>query len=111
MKKTESKTAVKKRPKDSPRAKYIDKLTKQLKKWDRDIESLEEKSEKRIDKIRTNFSDKIKNLKARRDELRAKLNRLEETGEKAFQDIKKDIEKLWKDTQKGFDSAKKELKK
>lgn len=103
--------AVKKPKRTSSREKYIETLSKQLKKWDKELTELEEKGEKRVEKFKINLSEKIRNLKAKRDELRDKLIRLEEAGETAFQDIRKDIEKLWKDIQKGFDSTKKELKK
>lgn len=95
----------------SKREAYIEKLAEQLKKWDHEMEEFEKKSEKKLSDLKVNLTQKIESLRVKRDELRVKLNRVEDLGEEAFQNIKKDIEKLWKDTRQGFKTIRKEFRK
>ena len=57
------------------------------------------------------MNDRVEKLTAKRDELRDKMERMGDAGGEAFKSIQKDAEKLWKDTQKGFSSIRKEFKK
>lgn len=101
---TEEKTRTK-------REKYIKKLTKQLKEWDRELEDLEQKSSKRLTELQKNLDRQLENLKTKRNELRGKMNRLEGVSGQAFKDIKADTQKLWDSLKKGFKTIRKELKK
>lgn len=98
-------------PESSKREIYIEKFADQLIKWDHELEEFEQKSEKKFSEFKEKISGKLADLKIRRSELRAKLNRLENVGDEAFQNIKKDIEKIWKDTVKGLRNLQNEIKK
>ena len=102
---------ISKKAKKNKREEYIDELTSRLKKWDRELAEFEEKSEQRKARIKATLSEKIDNLKARRQEIREKIARLEDAGEDAFKNVKSDIENLWKDIKKGIGSIKKRVEK
>lgn len=106
---TPTKTLQKKNT--TKREKYIDKLTKQLKEWDKELEVFEQKSEERLTGLRKNLSQRIEKLRDKRNELRTKLDQLGDVSEEAFKDIKVDSEKLWNDIKQGFKKVRKEMKK
>lgn len=93
------------------REKYIDKLSAQLKKWDRELEEFEEKNKKRLSELKQDLADRLNNLKTKRSKLDQKMDQLEGVGETTYQNIRKDAEKLWKDLKNGFSSLRKEMKK
>jgi hypothetical protein len=41
-------------------------------------------------------------LREKRSRLRSKLDKIKDSGDDVFEDIKADSEKLWKDVKKGF---------
>lgn len=97
--------------KSTKREKYIDKLTQQLKDWDKELEEFEEKNEKRLTELRKNLNQQVEKLRTKRNELRTKLDKLEGVSEEAYKKVKVDAEKLWNDIKKGFKTARKEMKK
>ncbi|MGD8749306.1 MAG: hypothetical protein PVI44_12655 [Balneolaceae bacterium] len=109
-KKTVSKKMTKKAS-SSKREEFIDKLTEQLKKWDRELAEFEEKREKRFSELRETLAKRVENLKIKRNDLQKKLDRVGGVSEEAFRGIKKDIEKLWNDIKKSFKVMQKGLKK
>jgi hypothetical protein len=97
--------------KKSEREKYIDKLSSQLKEWDRELEDIEQKTEKRFKEIQFAYRKRVDNLKEKRMRMKDKINKLKESGEVAFDPVKKDLEKLWKDAKTGLKTFRKEIKK
>lgn len=95
----------------SKREKYIDKLSKQLKKWEQELTELEEKSGKKVEEMKGTLAKNMENFRARRDQLKEKVQRLEQAGEEAFKEIRTDTEKLWNDAQNALQGIRKELKK
>ena len=93
------------------RSEYIDKLTNQLKKWDKDLVEFETQREKRKDKVKAEVTKHIHKLRTQHSEMKQKMNRFKEAGDAASKSIKQDLEKLHKDIEKGFDRVRKELKK
>lgn len=93
------------------REQYIEKLTNKLKEWDKDFEDLERKADQRMDQMKADFRKRLDDLKSRRARMKEKLGKLEQSGESAFDPIKKDLELLWKDTKDGLKRMRKELKK
>ena len=92
------------------REKYIEKLTKQLKEWDKELAELEHKAGDKFNDIKSKFSRKLEQTKIKRDELRKKLAKLEKAGEEVSKDLKNDFEILWKDIKDGIKNMRKQLK-
>jgi chromosome segregation ATPase len=97
--------------KSTKREEYIDKLTKQLKEWDNELKKLEAQSEKRLFEWRERVNWQLDRLHTKRNELRMKINRIEDVSEEAFKDIKNDTEILWTNIKQGFNELRKEIKK
>ncbi|SMO63432.1 hypothetical protein [Fodinibius sediminis] len=95
---------------DTKRQQYIDSLTSKLNEWDEDLEALEIKMNKRIDKVKKTYRENLAELKARRERMSDKLSTLEESSEEAFGPIKKDLEALWKDTKRGLKNMREQMK-
>lgn len=93
------------------REKYIDSLSKQLKKWDHDIEEFEKKNQARFSEIKQDISKRLEALKAKRRKLTQKMDRLKDVGKNTYIKIKKDADKLWKDLENGFATLRKEISK
>ena len=91
----------------SKREKYIDKLSQQLREWDRELVELEEKGGHRIGKLRKNMHRKLEQLRTKRNELQEQLERIEEVSESSYKSMKADTEKLWKDIKKAFKNIRK----
>ncbi|MGK7369478.1 MAG: hypothetical protein ACNS64_04635 [Candidatus Halalkalibacterium sp. M3_1C_030] len=92
------------------REKYIDKLTQQLKQWDKELTELEKRAGEKYDDIKSKFAQRLDKTKKKRDELRKKLNKLEKAGEEVSKDLKNDFEILWKDIKDGIANMRKQLK-
>ncbi|HKL19037.1 MAG TPA: hypothetical protein VJ905_08705 [Halalkalibaculum sp.] len=92
------------------REKYIDKLTRQLKEWDKELTELEKKAGDKYTDLKSKFAQRMDQTKKKRDELRKKLNRLEKAGEEVSKDLKNDFEILWKDIKDGIANMRKQLK-
>jgi len=95
----------------SKRKEYIDKLTKQLKNWDKELSEFEDKGSKKITDLQTALSRKLDQLKGKRNDLRKKVDSVESVSEDTFRSLKGDIEKMWSDVKNRFEGLRKELKK
>lgn len=84
------------------REEYIDKLEAKLREWNEKIDELEKKADKQSQEAKTKIQIRMKDLKAKRSELKLKLDRIKDSGEDAFETIKEDSEKLWKDVKSGL---------
>ncbi len=100
----------KKKP-NTKREEYIDKLSSQLKKWDRELEVFEEQNKKRFSELKQDLANRLNNLKTKRSKLDQKMDQLEEVGETTYKSIRKDADKLWNDLKDGFSSLRKKIKK
>lgn len=92
------------------REKYIDKLTEQLKEWDKELKELEHKAGGKFTDIKSKFAQRLEKTKKKRDQLRNKLNKFEKAGEEVSKDIKNDFEILWNDIKDGIKNMRKQLK-
>lgn len=92
------------------RQEYIDKITAQLREWDKDLSELEEKAGDTYKDLKHRFGNMLDQTKKKRDEFRKKLSRLEKAGEEVSKDLKSDFEILWKDIREGIKDMRKQLK-
>ncbi len=92
------------------REKYIEKITMQLKEWDKELSELEEKAEAKYKDLKHKFGQKLDQTKKKRNEFRTKLDKLEKAGEETSKDLKNDFEMLWKDIKEGTQNMRKQLK-
>lgn len=92
------------------REEYIEKITGQLREWDKELSELEQKAGDRYKDLKHRFGQLLEETKNKRDEFRKKLNRLEKAGQEASKDLKNDFEILWKDIREGIDNMRKQLK-
>lgn len=95
----------------SKRKDYINKLTKNLRKWDEELEGLEKKRDQKVTALRKNLTRRINILREKRADMQGKIEQLEEAGGDTFETLGKDIELIWKDLRDGFRSIQKALKK
>lgn len=83
------------------REEYIDKLESQLREWNEQIDNLQERAGQESQEMKKKISKRMDELKAKRSELKVKLNRIKDSGDETFSKLRGDAENLWKDVKKG----------
>ena len=74
------------------REEYIDKLADQLKKWDAEIRKLEEKAENAKTDVKAKYTEKIDELRAKKESIQQKVKDFGEANKEALGSVKKSIE-------------------
>ena len=74
------------------REEYIDKLAARLKKWDAEIQKLEEKAENAKTDVKAKYTEKIDELRAKKESIQQKVKDFGEANEEALGSVKKSIE-------------------
>ncbi len=74
------------------REEYIDKLADQLKKWDAEIQKLEEKAENAKTDVKAKYTEKIDELRAKKELIQQKVKDFGEANKEALGSVKKSIE-------------------
>lgn len=74
------------------REEYIDKLAARLKKWDAEIQKLEEKAENAKTDVKTKYTEKADELRAKKESIQQKVRDFRNTNEETFNSIKDGIE-------------------
>lgn len=92
------------------RQEYIEKISGQLREWDKELSELEHKAESKYKDLRKQFGQMLDQTKKKRDDFQKKLDKLEKAGEEASKDLKNDFEVLWKDIREGIQTMQKQLK-
>jgi len=77
----------------SDRKVYIDKMATQLKEWDNKIEQLEMKAKEAKASNKADIQHALDNIREKRDNVRQDLNKLRESGEAAWNELKFGLEK------------------
>ncbi|HKL18442.1 MAG TPA: hypothetical protein VJ905_05720, partial [Halalkalibaculum sp.] len=62
-----------------------------------------------FDELEAQYREKVKDLSDLRSKMQNKLNTLKESGDKALEPLKDDLNKLMKDSKKGIRSIREEL--
>ena len=74
------------------REEYIDKLAARLKKWDAEIRKLEEKAENAKTDVKAKYTEKIDELRAKKESIQQKVKDFGEANKEALGSVKKSIE-------------------
>ncbi len=74
------------------REEYIDKLADQLKKWDAEIQKLEEKAKNAKTDVKAKYTEKIDELRAKKELIQQKVKDFGEANKEALGSVKKSIE-------------------
>lgn len=91
------------------RHEYLEKLKAQLEEWEYDIDRLEARLEDAQGEARIKMDKAIADLKSRQKDVQAKLKKMEEAAEDAWQDVKDGLELAWDSLKLGFLAAKSEF--
>ena len=74
------------------REEYIDNLAARLKKWDAEIQKLEDKAEKAKTDVKAKYTEKADELRAKKESIQQKIKDFHDTNEETFGSIKDGIE-------------------
>ncbi len=94
----------------SEREQYVEKAQARIDQWNADIEKLQGKANEARADAKIQYEDQLKELRAQRDEAKAKLEEMAEASDSAWNDMKAGFERAWENASKAFDSAKERFK-
>ena len=77
------------------RDEYLEKMKAQLDHWNSEIDKLEDRSQEVQADAQSEYRERIDALKQRRQEVREKLDTLQNAGEGAWQDVRAGIDMAW----------------
>ena len=89
---------------------YIKKMHAQLDEWDAKLDLLKAQMANVSADANIKFNEQIENLEEQRGRLMAKLDRLEEAGEDAWEDIRDGIDDAWNSITKTIKKASEHFK-
>ena len=75
---------------------YIDRMAARLKEWDSEVQKLEEKAETVKADVKASYNQQINELRLKKEEARIKLEKIQDAGEDAWEELKEGTEKSWK---------------
>lgn len=90
----------------SMKATYQEKLQAKLEEWNTEIERLTEKAAEVEATAQDQYKEEIEDLQARQQEVQAKLDELQQSGEGAWEDIKAGVEMSKTSLEESLKSAK-----
>jgi hypothetical protein len=90
---------------------YINKLKVMLVEWGVEIDRLAEKEDKAGIDAKIEYHKRLAELKAKRDDLAARIDTMHKTGEDEMEDLKFDLENAWKFLEDGLSILKTEFQK
>lgn len=88
---------------------FIDQLTNQLEKWDYDLDRLEHRLNDISDELKEKLDNTVAQLKSDRKELIEKVQKYEQAGEDAIEDLKEGLDIAWDSIKMALLSAKSEF--
>lgn len=88
---------------------FIDKIRSQLEDWNYQLDRLEHRLEDLAHDGQQRARDKIADFKHKRKQLEGRLAELEDTSERAFDDLRDGIELAWDGLKTGFFAARSEF--
>lgn len=92
---------------DQEQSAYRQKLEARLDQWQAEIDKLQAKAAEASADARLEHDEQIQNLRRQQQEARDKLNKLEDAGSEASEDLKKGLEQAWDELGEAVDKAKK----
>jgi len=92
------------------RKEYIDKLARQLKQWDDEIEKIEEKAKKSSEETRKKYHEQIEELKQKQEEVKKKLQEVKGKSQGALEELQSGTEEALDSLKDAFRSARDKFK-
>jgi uncharacterized coiled-coil DUF342 family protein len=89
----------------SRREEYIDQLTNQLKKWDTEIDKLEEKAGEMSAEAKVKYQEQLASWREQRDAAAVKMQELSKSSEAAWQEMSAGMSQAWDAMKVAFDKA------
>ena len=90
---------------------YIQKLKAMLDEWNDEIERMAEKEDKAGPNAKIEYYKKLDELRAKRDDIVARIDAMQKSGEDAWEDLKFDLESSWEFLKDGLSILKSEFQK
>ena len=90
---------------------YIQKLKAMLDEWNDEIERMAEKEDKAGPNAKIEYHKKLDELRAKRDDIVARIDAMQKSGEDAWEDLKFDLESSWEFLKDGLSILKSEFQK
>ena len=91
--------------KDSYLKKMKEKFDELNYKWNIERNKLEAKTQQGKVEVKKKFEEKLKTLQEQRDQMRQKLDQIDDTSEEAWSDIKEGIDKAWQSLNEAIKKA------
>ncbi len=90
---------------------YQEKIESTLNEWGEEIEKIRKKADKLGADAKGKYMDQIKDLRAKQEKARTKLDDMKRTSGEAWEDLRSGAEEAFDDLKKGIDAAVAKLKK
>jgi uncharacterized coiled-coil DUF342 family protein len=90
---------------------YIQKLRAMLDEWNAEIDRLAAKEDKASPDAKIEYHKKLDELRAKRDDIVARIDEMQKAGEDAWEDLKFDLESSWEFLREGLSIFKSEFQK
>ncbi|MCR4298275.1 MAG: coiled coil domain-containing protein [Gallionella sp.] len=90
----------------STKDEYVRKMHSKLDHWNAEIDKLATKASQSKAAIHAEYNKQIEELRSKRNEARNKLERLQDAGEGAWEDMKAGVDMAWDAIGEAIDSAK-----
>ncbi|MGA9176453.1 MAG: hypothetical protein WBZ05_04345 [Desulfobacterales bacterium] len=74
-------------------------------KWNIERNKLEAKTQQAKVEVKEKFEEKLKTLQERREQMRQKLDQIDNAGEEAWRDIKKGVDSAWQSLNEAIKKA------
>ncbi|MDF0601619.1 hypothetical protein P1J78_12815 [Psychromarinibacter sp. C21-152] len=84
---------------------YEKRARAQLEEWRAEIEKLKAQADKAEADARIHYQQKLEELKAHRDQMQAQLEQYQKSGQDAFWDMKKGLDKSWSEMESAMRQA------
>jgi hypothetical protein len=94
----------------SKRTSYIDRMEKQLKEWDKELNKLLMEVSRKKDDIKIEYRGVQQKIEARRADALKHLNDLKDSGEDSWEELKNGFENSWKELRSSIERAKSKFK-
>jgi DNA mismatch repair ATPase MutS len=90
---------------------YIHKLKAMLDEWNAEIDRLAAKEDKAGANAKIEYHKKLDELRAKREDIEARIEAMQKAGEDAWEDLKFDLESSWEFLREGLSIFKSEFQK
>ena len=89
----------------SDKTAYTRKLEAEIEEWNAEIDLLRAKAKSASADAQLDYEQQIDDLKSKRDEMEGKLQELNDASADAWEDVKRGVDRAWKDMSAAVDAA------